>query len=235
VGSIKSLSEDSDAPAYRKRFHIVVKVSETIKGSPAKELTLDLVTIAPAQMLQDFHKSQDRLIWVTPPANEGLRYNLANKMGAVDADHQPSLLWFRLYEPDRAEHFADYDSKVFTLDLRVLSTLDDVLKEMRAFVKKHPENLDLIYYTPPRSVALMCNDPNAYAAVMVPKTPELRKFAQRLIEEPEKVIADARRRSERVLMEPKLSREDVEQLRKEGRRILDDLGNRQQKRSRHHT
>ena len=69
----------------------------------------------------------------------------------------------------------------------------------------------------------MCGDPNAYAAVLVPLVPETEGLARRLIEHPEKVIADAIRKSRRVEQKPILTEIDLTLLRLAGIRLLSNF------------
>jgi hypothetical protein len=210
VGSIKSVVRDpiSLGPA-RNLYHIVVRVEETLKGSHRKELTLDLDTFLAASVLDEWTKEGTRFLWLSGLTDQGLTFDLMEKMGMTNVVPAPSVLWLGT-------------ERIFTMDFRVISTWEGLLKEARSFSKKHPKREDLQDFDIPWSLALMCKDPFAFAIFQVPKTSERESLARDLIVDPEKVISRACQRSRGATM-PKLKSEDLLSLRITGIALMADF------------
>ncbi len=223
AGSIKTLEHGARDTIGRIQCHVVVLIDETLKGPPKTELTLDFKTSLPAAFLESLSVPDVKFLWVPNHQMNGyhpVSNNLMEKMGVWGEGNLPQYLWFRLYPRD-VQRFSDFDTNVFTADLRVIGTWDDLLKEARSDAKRYPkQRVGFDYYDPSRSVAQMCGDPNAYAAVIVPLAPETETLARRLIEHPEKVVADALRKSRHIEQKPTLGESELLSLRRGGIRLL---------------
>jgi hypothetical protein len=210
VGSIKSLRRDPNQPGTAGNlYHIVVSVGETLKGSPCRELTLDLDTFFGDAVLTGWMEQGARFLWLSGVTDQGLTLDLMAKMGMTNTVPPPSVLWFR-------------SERIFTMDFRVIATWEALLKEARSFSKKRPKREDLMDFDIPSSLALMCQYPNAFAIFEIPKTSERESMARDLIVDPAKMIARANRRSRDTTM-PKLNSEDLLSLRLTGVALIADF------------
>lgn len=220
-GSIKSLEHKPND--YRRDCHVIVHVDEVLKGPPKKELELTFTTNFPEAFLAEMTKNQLKFLWVPNRAKNGyepLGNDLSRKLGYPGGGNQSDMVGLRLWDRN-VERFADFDHNVFTADLRVISTWDDLLKEARLIAKRHPgPAVDLTYFAPPNSVSRICGDPNAYAAVLVPKVPETEVVARKLIANPEGLVATAIKKSRRVEQKPELSKQIITDLQRAGIGLL---------------
>jgi hypothetical protein len=205
----------------RHTTRFTVKVSETLKGPEQSTLEFVCKPLIPDAELRKFMDKKAPFLWVSPPKDANMRSNLFSKM-AHDHEAQPEYAWFRLYEEGSMDHYVDYDSNVFTADFRVISRWDDLLVEARRAARLYPKTVELQSLYVPHSVALMCGDKNAFGVLSVPKGKELEELARRLIQDPARVIADARKRSRKVYREPKPTELELSALKKLGQILLKD-------------
>lgn len=219
AGMIKKLSFGEEDPLHTYRCRFVVAVDETIKGAKANELEIEFMTSFPKEFYEDLAKKETQFLWVATNIEGSLQEDLLRKMGVRD-DPAPKYTWFGLFD-QKVERYADFDHNVFTTDLRVISTWKDLLAEARSAARKYPTGrMPTIYFAPPNPVARLCGDPNAYAAVVAPVSPETEALGRRLLEEPQKVVDNALRKSRRVYQKPKLVAADLQKLQEAGVRIL---------------
>lgn len=221
VGVLQSadLTPISDVP-WQKRCVAEFHVHSTVKGQPRSKLTIDFTTSLPAPFLETLASKHLSFLLISYPRENEVASNLAHKMGSQEA--LPTV-WFRLFEAD-TERYQDWDHNVFTSDLRVISTFADLVKESQKAVKAYPgHEYSLTYFTPPNSVARMCGDPNAYAAVSVPVAPQTEAIAKRMIDAPSRVVADAARKSRKLYRKPTLTAGDLTALRLTGMRVLGEF------------
>ena len=142
-GWIESATPSPDKPAVNlQTFHLNVQVVDTFRGHARQSIELDMTTYLPSSLLQQFCEKREMFLWVSTPKERLLGYNLASKMGLQGSE--PGFLWFRLYDPDSVKRYVDYDSNVFTSDLRVISSWDDLRKEVQRYLKKHHEVVQTI-------------------------------------------------------------------------------------------
>ena len=221
IGQIQRL-EFSEAGDGFKTIDVRVKVRfvESLKGPKGEGIEFEFPTRYPAHILQPILKEKTEFLFVSPPRNESLRHNIAKKMVGVGQETRLSFLWFRIYQLDAMEHYVDFDSKLFTTDLRVISEMPDLLQEAREAAKRYPVTADVTGFALPRSVIEMCGYPNAYGYFVAPRGADLEALARKLRDDPAKLIAEARRKSKRVYKEPKPTPGDLQELKELGTRLL---------------
>jgi len=214
---------EASYPYRTRKARFSVRIEETLKGPPQKELSVECVPFIPEPELEKFVAKRVPFLWVSRPKDVVLASNLLGKMAHGYDVPEPAYFWFRLYEPGSMDRYVDFDSNVFTADFRVISSWKDFMKEARQAAKAYPGTVELLPLYMPHSVTRMCGDPNAFGVLSVPKSKELKELAKRLVEDPARVIREARKKSRRVYKEPVLSEEDVKYLRSEGERLLRDF------------
>lgn len=222
AGSIEDLRLDQPGDHGRvRRCKVSFRIDTTIKGPRQKTVDFEFLTTLPEEFLKDLAVKHKKFLVLTSAVSNPLTADLSKKMGA--SANEPRTLWFRLYEKG-TERYQDWDHNVFTADLRVVGTFADLVKEAKAVSKLYLKpGAELAFYTPSNSVARMCGDPNAYAAVCVPKSPTTEELARRLITEPRKVVSEAIRRSRRVEQTPTLTSEDVWRIRESAVMLLGEF------------
>ena len=200
------------------RFHLVVHVVDTFKGPVKQRIEIDMTSFLPQSVFRQFCERREMFLWLSPPTDRQVEYDLTSKMGSEGG--RPDFLWFRLYEYGSMTRYMDYDSNIFTSDLRVISTWKDLRKEIQRFLKRHSEIVETVSVTLPDSIIEMCGDPNAFGVVIAAKTPEFLKVAKELAEDPSRVIDRAVSNSKRVWKKPVLSPADIRVTKQRAEEVL---------------
>jgi len=223
IGEIQSLEFSEPGDGFRTiDVKVKVKVLKNLKGPKAEVIELGFPTRFTEKILRSIMKEKSQFLFLSPAENDSLRDNIFRKMVGVNQVTKLPYHWFRIYEPQAMDRYVDFDSNLFTADLRVVSNMGDLLKEARRAAKVYPQVVEVTGFALPNSVIEMCGPPNAYGYFVTPRSDALKTLAQKLHDDPAKAIADARKKSKRVYKEPKPTPDDLERLRELGAKLLKD-------------
>lgn len=197
VGQIQSMEELPEAglerkpDIYGKPYRVVFAVSEAIRGEKVKQVEFRLALQSTLYLDYMREHKFEILLSAGPTHMESFprperswdgetyyHFRVLSKLPQKKVD-DPILSQLAIY----------YDhGRIFTADLGIMSDRNKILRRVREFAKKHPEPLPVTHLHVPNPFGALVGSPNAFCAIVLPKSEETKTMLLDLVAHPEKMI-----------------------------------------------